>query len=73
MAIKHMDYTAIDPAKRKKSGQRLIQQYREHLRNPALTAEQKALVKAEIEKVQAWVLGPQNHTVMVVDTVSVSE
>ena len=57
MAIRHLNYTAIPLDQRRKTGQRLLLQYRDQLRNPTLTEEQRALIQAQIDKVNGWISG----------------
>lgn len=57
MAIKYLNYAALDPAKRKRAAQRLLGQYRDQLRNPNLTQQGRDNIQAEIDKVNAWMNG----------------
>ena len=76
MALKHLTYLDIPPAKRKATATKAIIRLKETLSNPALTSEQKDAIHNRLAHLSKWVAGarPQtDHVVTVEETVSVEE
>jgi hypothetical protein len=83
MAIKHLTYLDIDPAKRSEAAEEARKRLRAHLSSPFTTADTASQIQAQIAKIDAWEHGQvpaapapkagRSHVVGVSENMKISE